>query len=188
MIFIIILVLQFYVYRVFCRLPTMALLPAGLLYAQWVCRGPSRKSEIRWSHCGNCINRRHFPKRWEKVASEFKRRVLLRDLPQLPSGNRTSVIRWPPAPTTAAFEGALSLACREEDRKKTRWDKNKHKQEYNSIHGLCLRSHSLNWTHWRQWFPFSSACCVDCMVLLPKVSRYIKAQSVCVSFYLSLSF
>lgn len=28
-----------------------------------------------------------------KVASEFKRRVLLRDLPQLPSGNRTSVIR-----------------------------------------------------------------------------------------------
>lgn len=71
-------------------------------------------------------------------------------------------------------------------KKKTRSHKNKHKQEYNSIHGLCLRSHSLNRTHWRRWFPSSSACCVDCMVLLPKVSRYINAQSARLSFSLSL--
>lgn len=132
---------QLHVERVFVAPPQWLNFQRGYFYAQWVCLGPSRKSDIRWAHCGNCINRRCFPKRWEKVASEFKRRVLLRALPQLPSGSRTSVIRWPPAPTTAAVKGAEWLwvwGARRE--KKTRSHKNKQKQEYNSIHGLCLRS------------------------------------------------
>lgn len=66
-------------------------LKAGLLLRTVGVSGLLRKSDIRWPHCGNCINPRHFPKRWEKVALEFKRRVPLRDLPQLPSGNQISV-------------------------------------------------------------------------------------------------
>lgn len=66
--------------------------------APWVCQWTSRKSVIRWLHCGNCINPRQYPKLWEKVALQFKRGVLLRDLPQLSSGNQTSLFtdhqRW----------------------------------------------------------------------------------------------
>lgn len=133
-------------------------LKAGLLLRTVGVSGLSRKSDIRWPHCGNCINPRHFPKRWEKVALEFKRRVPLRDLPQLPSGNQISVFtdhqRWPLQ--TSAPSG---VECGE-----------KQKQEYNSIHGLYLRAYLVNRTHSRWWIPSSSACCVDCTVLLQKVS------------------
>lgn len=89
-------------------------------YAPWVCQWTSRKSAIRWPHCGNCINPRHYPKRWEKVALEFKRGVLLRDLPQLSSGNQPSVFTDQQCRQTSALRCVESGGRKKKDKSRNK--------------------------------------------------------------------
>lgn len=148
-------------------------------YAPWVCQWTSRKSAIRWPHCGNCINPRHYPKRWEKVALEFKRGVLLRDLPQLSSGNQPSVF------TDQQCRQTSALRCVESGgrKKKTR-------AGIKLVSYFVFTSRSLHRSPPRWWILSSSACYVDCTVFLRKVSNGLSfvdsvplngAQSTCCS-------
>ncbi|MEQ2188283.1 hypothetical protein GOODEAATRI_013424 [Goodea atripinnis] len=70
----------------------------------------NRSPTIRLLQCGNNINWQHNPERWEKVALELKRGVLLRDFPQPAFGNSPSPFtEHQPCMSATACSAALGL-------------------------------------------------------------------------------